>query len=116
MKRVLAWMLLLVMVLGMFAGCKKADAPTPTNPITTAPQQSGVKGPGAQDAIDYLKSLYQDDGTETPVDYNRYGIVRVGGIEFSIVWSVDVSEDLVKVVVNEDGTVTIDINEQCHGG
>ena len=114
MKRVLAWMLLLVMVLGMFAGCKPKEDPTPTtDPVTTAPQQSGVKGPGAQDAIDYLKSLYQDDGTETPVDYNRYGIVRVGGIEFKIEWSVDVAEDLVKIVVNEDGTVTVDINEQC---
>ena len=114
MKRVLAWMLLLVMVLGMFAGCKPKEDPTPTtDPVTTAPQQSGVKGPGAQDAIDYLKSLYQDDGTETPVDYNRYGIVRVGGIEFMIEWSVDVAEDLVKIVVNEDGTVTVDINEQC---
>ena len=116
MKRVLAWMLLLVMVLGMFAGCKPQEDPTPTTePVTTAPQgeQSGVQGPGAQDAMDYLKSLYQEDGTETPVDYNRYGIIRVGGIEFKIEWSVDVAEDLVKVVVNEDGTVTIDINEQC---
>ncbi len=113
MKRILAWMLLLVMVLGMFAGCKNAEDPTPTtDPVTTAPQ-GGVQGPGAQDAIDYLKSLYQDDGTETAVDYNRYGIVRVGGIEFKIEWSVDVAEDLVKVIVNEDGTVTIDINEQC---
>ena len=116
MKRVLAWMLLLVMVLGMFAGCKPQEDPTPTTePVTTAPQgeQSGVQGPGAQDAMDYLKSLYQEDGTETPVDYNRYGIIRVGGIEFKIEWSVDVAEDFVKVVVNEDGTVTIDINEQC---
>ena len=114
MKRILAWVLLLVMVLGMFAGCKNTEDPTPTtDPATTAPQGSGIQGPGAQDAIDYLKSLYQDDGTETPVDYNRYGIVRVGGIEFKIEWSVDVAEDLVKIVVNEDGTVTVDINEQC---
>ena len=113
MKRVFAWVLLLVMVLGMFAGCKPAEE-TPTEPVTTAPQgNSGIQGPGAQDAVDYLKSLYQDDGTETPVDYNRYGIVRVGGIEFNIVWTVDVAEDLVKIVVNEDGTVTVDINEQC---
>ena len=113
MKRVLAWVLLMVMVLGMFAGCKPAEDTTPTTePSTTAPQ-SDIQGPGAQDAIDYLKSLYQDDGAETAVDFNRYGIIRVGGIEFNIVWTVDVSEDLVKVVANEDGTVTIDINEQC---
>ena len=113
MKRVLAWVLLLVMVLGMFAGCKPAEDTTPTTePATTAPQ-SGIQGPGAQDAIDYLKSLYQDDGAETAVDFNRYGIIRVGGIEFTITWSTDVAEELVKVVTNEDGTVTIDINEQC---
>ena len=58
MKRILAWVLLLVMVLGMFAGCKNTEDPTPTtDPATTAPQGSGIQGPGAPDAIDYLKSL-----------------------------------------------------------
>ena len=120
MKRVLAWLLLLTLVLGTFAGCKTAEVettkPQANTPVATEPSEttpSGVNGPSAQNAMDYVQSLYMDGGSQTPVDYKRYGIVRVGGIEFKIEWTVDVGEDLVKVVPNEDGTVTIDINEMC---
>ncbi len=104
MKKVLAWVLLLTLVLGVFAGCKKQDAD-----VTEPPYQ----GAGAADAIEYLKGFYTDSGKQTPVDFTRFGIVRVGGVAFDVVWTTDVSEDLVKIVVNEDGTVTIDINEEC---
>ena len=48
MKKILAWVLVLVMVLGMFAGCKKEEAPAtePAGEVITA-----------QDAIEYLKAL-----------------------------------------------------------
>ncbi|MBR0445692.1 MAG: hypothetical protein IIX23_00180 [Oscillospiraceae bacterium] len=105
MKKVLAWVLLLTLVLGAFAGCKQKPEPEVTEPP--------YAGAGAADAIEYLKGFYNDGGKKTPVDYTRFGIVRVGGVAFNVVWSVDVSEDLVKVVPNEDGTVTIDINEAC---
>ncbi len=105
MKKVLAWLLLITLVLGAFAGCKGKDQPDVTEP--------SIKGAGAADAIEYLKGFYTDSGKKTPVDYTRFGIVRVGGIAFDVVWTVDVSEDMVKVVANEDGTVTIDINEEC---
>ena len=43
MKRVLAWVLLLVMVLGMFAGCKPAEDTTPTTePATTVPDTTAA--------------------------------------------------------------------------
>ena len=105
MKKVLAWVLLLTLVLGAFAGCKQKPEPEVTEPP--------YAGAGAADAIEYLKGFYNDGGKKTPVDFTRFGIVRVGGVAFDVVWSVDVSEDLVKVVPNEDGTVTIDINEAC---
>ncbi len=111
MKKVLAWVLLLTLVLGAFAGCKKEET-EPTEPAVTQPVDKG-KVASANDAIEYLKGFYKDDGSQTPVDYTRFGIVRVGGVAFDVVWTVDVGEDLIKVVVNEDGTVTIDINEEC---
>ena len=111
MKKVLAWVLLLTLVLGAFAGCRRNKTEV-TEPQVTEPA-SQVPVAGAADAIEYLKGFYKDDGSQTPVDYNRFGVVRVGGVAFNVVWTVDVGEDLIKIVVNEDGTVTIDINEEC---
>ncbi len=106
MKKIFAWLLLLTLVVGMFAGCKKADEATPT-----APQ--GETTGSAQDAIDYLKAYYTNNGAETPIDYTRFGIVRIAGVAYDVVWTVDVGEDLIKIVKNEDGTYTIDVNEDA---
>ncbi len=65
-------------------------------------------------AIEYLKTFYMtEDGSETAVDYTRFGIVRVGGEPFTVTWSVDVGEELVKIVPGSDGIVTVDVNEEC---
>ena len=109
MKKLIAWLLLLTLMVGMFAGCRKTDA-GPTEPDVTV-SEADIEGITA--AIDYLKSFYKDEGSETPVDYERFGIVRIGGVPYTVVWTVDVSEDLIKIVVNDDGTVTIDVNEEC---
>jgi len=100
MKKTIAWLLLVVMLLGTFAGCGNAEQ-TPT----TAAEN------GAADAIAYLKAYYKDAGTETFADFDRLGIVRIAGVAYTVVWTADVAEDLIKVVVNEDGSVTIDVNE-----
>ena len=115
MKKIITWLLLLTLVVGLFAGCKPAEVTETTAPQdaeTTAPI-SGADIEGINAALDYLKSFYKDDGAETPVDFERFGIVRIGGVPFEVVWTTDVSEDLIKIVVNDDGTVTIDINEEC---
>ncbi|MBQ6832215.1 MAG: hypothetical protein IJO28_06210 [Oscillospiraceae bacterium] len=115
MKKIITWLLLLTLVVGLFAGCKPAEVTETTAPQdaeTTAPI-SGADIEGINAALDYLKSFYKDDGAETPVDFERFGIVRIGGVPFEVVWTADVSEDLIKIVVNDDGTVTIDINEEC---
>ena len=108
MKKLIAWILLLTMVMGLFAGCnqKKTD---PTNPpTTTAPAEATI-----EDAIAYLKAIYKDEGAKTPVDYKRFQIVRIAGIPFEVEWTVNIGEDMIKVVVNEDGTATINVNEEC---
>ena len=109
MKKVLAWVLLLTLVLGLFAGCKR-NKPEVTEPQETTPV---VEAASADDAIEYLKASYKDNGATTGVDYKRFGVVRVNGVKFNVVWTVDVGEDLIKIVPNDDGTVTIDINEEC---
>ncbi len=114
MKKVLAWVLLFVLVLGMFAGCKRNQDEPETTP-STDPSVVTPEGPTAEDAMEYLRAMYPDadEPTKTPVNYDRYGIVRIAGVPFTVVWTVDVGEDLVKVVVKEDGNVTIDVNEAC---
>ena len=114
MKKVLAWVLLFVLVLGMFAGCKRNQDEPETTP-STDPSVVTPEGPTAEDAMEYLRAMYPDadEPTKTPVNYDRYGIVRIAGVPFTVVWTVDVGEDLVKIVVKEDGNVTIDVNEAC---
>jgi len=112
MKRIFAWILLVIMLVGTLAGCgcQKRQDPVTDPTGTTAPVAGDTN---IQDVIEYLKAIYKDDGAETYVDFERFGIVRIAGVPYEVVWTVDVTEDLVKVVVNDDGTVTIDVNEKC---
>ena len=50
-------------------------------------------------AAEYLKTYYKDALTLTARDYTRLGAVRVGLEQYPITWSVDVSEDIIKIVV-----------------
>ena len=40
----------------------------------------------------YLRAIYKDteEPTPTPVNYDRYGVVRIAGVPFTVVWTVDV--------------------------
>ena len=111
MKRILAWALTLVLVFGLFAGCnKQEEAPATTQPVV---QDEVIT---ANDAMAYLKALYpkSEEALKTPINYDRPGVIRVGGIPFTVVWSTDLPEEQIKIVVSEDGaTVTMDVNEQC---
>ena len=51
MKRILAWVLVLVMVLGAFAGCSNNDTPETTNKPTTGTTVKPLPN-GAADAIE----------------------------------------------------------------
>ena len=110
MKKLIAWILLVILAVGVFAGCG-----CQAQPEETAPSESVAQGPSQeiQDVIEYLKAIYKDDGAKTPVDFERFGIVRIAGIPYEVVWTADVGEDLIKIVVNDDGTVTIDVNEEA---
>jgi len=116
MKRALAWLLLLALVMGVFAGCgDKTNTPAETTTQSTTEnvtEDQTYTGPSAQDAIEYLESLYQNEGATIGADYSRYSTIRVGGQAFEVEWTASLSEDQIKIVYNDDGTCTIDINEE----
>ena len=56
-----------------------------------------------QAAADYIRQMYKDDPKATSSDYSLIG----SAFGYAITWTVDSEE--IKVVVNEDGSVTIDV-------
>ena len=110
MKKLTAWALLLAMCVAMFAGCSNTAEPTeaPTAAPTEAPTEAVS---GLADAAAYLKTIYKTaEGTVTAKDYEVVGVVPVGAEKFQITWTVDTEE--VAIVANENGMVTVDVNEE----
>lgn len=62
MKKIFAWALVLMMVVGLFAGC---DGNT-ENP-TDAPAASS----NLASAMEYLEAMYKEVGEKTPKDFIR---------------------------------------------
>ena len=115
MKRLLALLLVLAMCLGMFAGCrrKNTEETQPTVPTeATSPETVPEVDEKLEKALEYLRVFYKDAAEKTPMDYKRIGTVRIGTTGYDVVWSVDVDEDIIKIVKNADGSYTIDINEE----
>ena len=116
MKRLIAWTLLLAMCVAVFAGCSNEKTPEPTaapTETTAAPTEAPTEAAsGLNDAVAYVKTIYKNAAEVTAKDYQVVGTVPVGLERFEVVWSVDVAEDLVAIVVGEDGMVTVDVNEE----
>ena len=112
MKKIIAWLLVLTMCVAMFAGCQ-GDDPADTGASTdTKDTENNVNETSALDsAVAYVKTVYKDAAETTGSDYQVIGTVPVKGEKFTVTWTADVAEDLVKIVVGEDGMVTIDVNE-----
>ena len=118
MKRLIALLLVLAMCLGMFAGCSKevveeTEAPTETTtePAETTPTEPAVDT-SLEKALEYLRVFYKNAAEKTVMDYTRLGAVRIGTTTYPITWTVDADPELIQIVENEDGSVTIDINEE----
>ena len=119
MKKIISWVMLFAMLLGMFAGCSKSEEPAvqTTVPATTEAiaEAPALTENNAADVVAYLQAIYKDSGAKTAGDFQRFGIVRIAGVPYEVVWTADVGEDVIKVIVNDDGTVTLDVNEKCEG-
>jgi predicted small secreted protein len=99
MKKFLAIALALVLCLVVFVACDNT--------------QSGVTS-DLDSAKQYINALYKNDSEVTASDYNVVTSTKVGETTYTVEWSVEVTAgaaDGVKVVVNDDNTATIDVNE-----
>ena len=100
MKRIISFVLVLVMSLGLLAGCTE---PAPT----TAP-----KGSGLEDAKNYLAAMYKEnDGTVARRDFTMVAAVMIEGVSFPITWTTD-APDFVTIGAAQNNMVTIDITEE----
>ena len=91
--------LVLIMCLMAFVACDKDKGEQPNN--------------GLASARDYVKQLYINKNTETAADYTVVSKVNIGGVFYSVSWTVTIktegaSVDSVKVVPGTD-SVTIDV-------
>ena len=110
MKRILAMLLALIMGVSLFAGCVNKTPTSTTEPTVVVEATPDLQ---LEKAIEYLRVFYKEGAEKTPTDYNRLGTVRIGVTAYDVEWSVDVSEDVLKIVKNADGSYTIDINEEA---
>ena len=113
MKKLIALLLALVLCFGLVA-CGTTDEPTPSQDPTPSVEPSPspvVEEDPLADAVAYVKTIYKKVAEITSKDFERIAVVPVGTEKVEIVWTTDVAEDLVKVVLNENGLVTIDVNE-----
>ena len=98
MKRILSFVLILVMVLGLLAGC----GAKPVEPTA---------GASVEDAKTYLYAMYKEDnGTIARRDYKMVSVVMIDGVSFPIEWTTD-SADYVTIGAPENNMVTVDIVE-----
>jgi len=101
MKKLIALFLALTLCLGL-AACGN-----------DAPGQTPAAADPLADAVAYVKTIYKKVAETTSKDFERIGTVPVGTEKVEVVWTADVAEDLVKAVKNDNGMVTIDVNEKC---
>lgn len=67
---------------------------------------------GLANAKDYIKDLYKNASAETGADFERAGFVKINGVDYTVEWSVNVTEG-VTVSKNDAGDYVIDVNENA---
>ena len=124
MKKFVALFLALVMCIALVAcgGTTEQPSPSVSTEPSPAPSESTAPAPeqpsaepvdALANAIAYIKNVYKNAAEITSKDFQRIGTVPVGTEKVTVVWTADVAEDLVKIVVGEDGMVTVDVNENA---
>ena len=113
MKKLLALLLVFAMCFGILAACGQNNSEGTEPPATTTAPPAPAEDPDLASAVAYVKNIYKTVSEKTPQDFVRVGNVPMGEKSYEVVWSVDVAEDLIKIVKNEDGSVTIDVNEEA---
>ncbi len=103
MKRIIALIIAVVLVVMALASCQSSDQPKDGSDRL-------------QKAFDYVAAMYKDKPEETPSDYEVIATAMVEDEKFPIKWEVVVTEgnpEGVKVIPANDGkTVKIDVDEK----
>ena len=103
MKKFLAFILVLSMLLTAFVACKGEEGEDTTAP-TVEQTESDVN---IDDAVAYLTSMYKtDEGKKTPADYQLIAQVPIDGIKFEVTWTVDLETITITL---ENGLYTVDL-------
>ena len=92
MKKLLAMLVLAALVMSCFAIAETATDSYMGN------------------ARSYLRTMYKNSPETTMTDYDVVGSVNIGGTVYPVTWTAD--SDTIKIVVKEDGMVTIDVDEK----
>lgn len=87
--------------------------PDITEPAPTEPTEPEPTEPPTSPVIDFLIDICEPGGTVTSADYNRNSYLPIEGLNDLITWTLDADETVVRLIQNEDGTITVDINELC---
>lgn len=110
MKKILALLILLTLVVSVFAACKKDETPADDNTPSDTPVVE--QAPTAEDAKVVLRDIYKDkEGSLTPGDFDIVNGVVIDETRFAINWTTDTD----KVVITEstkDGMVTVDLVDE----
>ena len=69
-----------------------------------------IADPDLAAARSYLRMMYKNTPETTMVDYDVVGVLNIGGIEYPVTWTAD--SETVKFIVNENKTVTVDVDEK----
>ena len=92
MKKLLAMLVLAALVMSCFAIAETATDSYMGN------------------ARSYLRTMYKNSPETTMTDYDVVGSVNIGGSVYPVTWTAD--SDTIKIIVKEDGMVTIDVDEK----
>ena len=104
MKKFLAILLMLSMLLTAFVACKGGEGEETTLADEGTEAPAGVT---IDDAVEYLTSMYKsDEGKKTPADYQIIAQIPIDGIKFEITWTVDLETITLTL---ENGLYTVDL-------
>ena len=133
MKKLLSLVLVIVLCVGCLSSCAQIkewtgfDIEGTFNDIKDSVMGALGLGESVEDKLanakDYLDSQYKSKAEATPADYVVYHVLSINengeNVKYEVTWTVSgrdgatITDADVKVVVAEDGTTTIDVNEKA---
>lgn len=110
MKKIISFILIAILCLGVLTSCEQINGA-----FDTVKDWLGIEkpaeGPSLEDATSYLNDICQDKSTTPTADFDMVGAVILDGVRFTVTWTVDNSN----VVIREStqaGFYTIDLPEK----